>query len=78
MTRGRSPPLGTEPKTSRLIGIPSLALTVRSSLRSRREQHEVRHDGESDRVVLLINFWHPDLPPDQRRITLDTMGYDPI
>jgi len=38
----------------------------------------VRHDGESDRVVLLINFWHPDLPPDQRRITLDTMGYDPI
>ena len=41
-------------------------------------EHEVRHEGESDRVVLLINFWHPDLPPSERKIELNTFGYQPI
>ena len=41
-------------------------------------EHEVFHRGESDRIVLLINFWHPDLPADQRRIQLNTHGYEPI
>ena len=41
-------------------------------------EHEVRHDGASDRVVLLINFWHPDLDDDQKSIKLNTFGYDPI
>ena len=34
--------------------------------------------GESDRVVLLINFWHPDLAAHEKRIDLDTFGYKPI
>ena len=25
--------------------------------------HEVRHSGQGQRVVLLIDFWHPDLSP---------------
>ncbi|KAH8052687.1 peptide-aspartate beta-dioxygenase [Aureococcus anophagefferens] len=25
-------------------------------------EHEVRHDGDSPRCVLLMNFWHPDFP----------------
>lgn len=41
-------------------------------------EHEVFHRGDSDRIVLLINFWHPDLPADQRRIQLNTHGYEPI
>ena len=36
------------------------------------------HSGTTDRTVLLINFWHPDLPSDQRKIELNTFGYDPI
>jgi aspartate beta-hydroxylase len=40
-------------------------------------EHEVQHRGSSDRVVLLINFWHPDLQPHERRIELNTFGYDP-
>eukprot|EP00241_Pyramimonas_parkeae_P002306 CAMPEP_0114258924 /NCGR_PEP_ID=MMETSP0058-20121206/19605_1 /TAXON_ID=36894 /ORGANISM="Pyramimonas parkeae, CCMP726" /LENGTH=454 /DNA_ID=CAMNT_0001373909 /DNA_START=294 /DNA_END=1658 /DNA_ORIENTATION=+ len=28
-------------------------------------EHEVRHDGDSSRVVLLINFWHPEFPKDK-------------
>ena len=34
--------------------------------------------GDSDRVVLLINFWHPELAEHERRIELDTWGYQPI
>lgn len=41
-------------------------------------EHEVWHKGDVDRVVLLINFWHPELPPDERKIELNTFGYDPI
>ena len=33
-------------------------------------EHEVWHEGSADRVVLLINFWHPMLPPDKRRIDM--------
>jgi len=33
-------------------------------------EHEVVHEGESMRVVLLIRFWHPDLPEDRRMSTL--------
>ena len=25
-------------------------------------EHEVTHDGDSPRCVLLMNFWHPDFP----------------
>ena len=41
-------------------------------------EHEVRHRGGEDRVVLLINFWHPELAEHERRIELDTWGYQPI
>ncbi|KOO24087.1 peptide-aspartate beta-dioxygenase [Chrysochromulina tobinii] len=41
-------------------------------------EHEVRHLGDRDRVVLLINFWHPDLLPHERRIDTNTFGYEPI
>ena len=41
-------------------------------------EHEVFHKGNSDRIVLLINFWHPDLPASERRIQLNTHGYEPI
>ena len=34
--------------------------------------------GDSDRIVLLINFWHPDLPADARRIDINTHGYEAI
>ena len=34
--------------------------------------------GTEDRVVLLINFWHPDLKEEERKITPDTHGYDAI
>ena len=34
------------------------------------------HEGSSDRVVLLLNFWHPQLPPTDRRIEFDTGGYE--
>ena len=30
-------------------------------------EHEVWHRGEGARIVLLINFWHPDVPPHARR-----------
>lgn len=26
-------------------------------------EHEVWHNGSSDRVVLLLDVWHPDLDP---------------
>eukprot|EP00931_Biecheleriopsis_adriatica_P093533 TRINITY_DN67270_c0_g1_i1.p1 TRINITY_DN67270_c0_g1~~TRINITY_DN67270_c0_g1_i1.p1 ORF type:complete len:385 (+),score=68.06 TRINITY_DN67270_c0_g1_i1:64-1155(+) len=26
-------------------------------------EHEVSHDGSDPRTVLLVNFWHPDIPP---------------
>ena len=26
---------------------------------------QVKHEGEGVRVVLLMNFWHPDLPRDK-------------
>lgn len=29
-------------------------------------EHEVCHDGTESRVVLLVNFWHPDIPPEDR------------
>ena len=41
-------------------------------------EHEVMHQGDEDRVVLLINFWHPDLPDDQKKIELNTFGYQAI
>merc|ERR1711988_1849670 len=28
-------------------------------------EHEVWHEGEEDRVVLLANFWHPEIPRGQ-------------
>merc|ERR1719237_1041518 len=34
-------------------------------------EHGVVHEGESMRVVLLIRFWHPDLPVDRRMPTLE-------
>ena len=30
-------------------------------------EHEVWHRGQGARIVLLINFWHPDVPPQARR-----------
>lgn len=39
-------------------------------------EHEVWNDSDQDRVVLLINFWHPALPPEQRRIEVNSHGYD--
>lgn len=41
-------------------------------------EHEVRHAGESERIVLLVNFWHPGLPPGERQIKLDNGGYEAI
>jgi aspartyl/asparaginyl beta-hydroxylase (cupin superfamily) len=29
-------------------------------------EHEVRNDGESDRVILLVDIWHPELTPEER------------
>merc|ERR1712014_450333 len=29
-------------------------------------EHEVRHDGDRTRIVLLIRFWHPDVSPQRR------------
>merc|ERR1711971_543684 len=34
-------------------------------------EHEVLHEGTSIRVVLLIRFWHPDLPLERRMPTLE-------
>lgn len=34
-------------------------------------EHEVIHDGEGVRIVLLIRFWHPDLAPEQWMPTLE-------
>ena len=28
-------------------------------------EHEVWNNGDRDRVVLLVNFWHPDMSPEQ-------------
>ena len=39
---------------------------------------QVVHKGAEDRVVLLINFWHPELPERERKIELNTFGYQPI
>ncbi|CAK9084874.1 Aspartate beta-hydroxylase domain-containing protein 2 [Durusdinium trenchii] len=33
-------------------------------------EHEVRHDGDSTRIVLLVRFWHPDVDPKQRQALL--------
>lgn len=41
-------------------------------------EHEVLHQGSADRIVLLINFWHPGLPKYQRRIDTDYGGYEPV
>ena len=41
-------------------------------------EHEVTHDGDSQRVVLLINFWHPGLPPEKRSLEMDHGGYEPV
>lgn len=41
-------------------------------------EHEVQHRGDADRVVLLINFWHPDLAPHERRVEINTHGYETI
>ena len=41
-------------------------------------EHEVHHRGDADRVVLLINFWHPELPRSGWRIDLNTHGYEAI
>ena len=30
-------------------------------------EHEVRHDGEKERLVLIVDLWHPDLSEEQRR-----------
>lgn len=27
-------------------------------------EHEVLHEGDEARTVLLVNFWHPDVPPE--------------
>ena len=29
-------------------------------------EHEVWHDGRDPRVVLIMDFWHPDLPLEKR------------
>ena len=41
-------------------------------------EHEVTNGGASQRVVLLINFWHPGLPPEQRTLAMDHGGYEPV
>ena len=41
-------------------------------------EHEVKQEADQDRVVLLINFWHPELPEDQKKIDIDTYGYQAI
>ena len=41
-------------------------------------EHEVWHRGQSERAVLLVNFWHPDLLREMRRIEVDQYGYEPI
>mmetsp|Transcript_2817 Transcript_2817/g.7923 ORF Transcript_2817/g.7923 Transcript_2817/m.7923 type:complete len:611 (-) Transcript_2817:30-1862(-) len=33
-------------------------------------EHEVWHQGDTARVVLLIRFWHPDIPAARRRVVL--------
>ena len=30
-------------------------------------EHEVRHDGQKKRVVLIVDLWHPDLSEEQRK-----------
>uniref|UniRef100_A0A914VUX4 Aspartyl/asparaginy/proline hydroxylase domain-containing protein n=1 Tax=Plectus sambesii TaxID=2011161 RepID=A0A914VUX4_9BILA len=30
-------------------------------------EHEVWHDGQAFRLVLIVDMWHPDLSPDQRQ-----------
>ena len=39
---------------------------------------QVHHNGEVDRVVLLVNFWHPDLPNHAKRIEINNHGYEAI
>lgn len=29
-------------------------------------EHEVWHNGTAPRVVLIMDFWHPDLPGEKR------------
>lgn len=37
--------------------------------------HEVWHDGKTgDRVLLLFDFWHPDLEPAERQAIIDMFG----
>ncbi len=36
-------------------------------------EHEVWNDSNSDRVVLLVNFWHPDLPQEKWQATADEL-----
>ena len=31
-------------------------------------EHEVIHTGDDDRVVLIMDIWHPELPPESRII----------
>lgn len=37
-------------------------------------EHEVVHNGDSVRVVLLIRFWHPELPPERWMPALEECG----
>jgi len=34
-------------------------------------EHEIVHDGDQMRIVLLIRFWHPELPEDRWLPTLN-------
>ena len=48
-----------------LTPTPTLTLTLTLTLTSGPHQ------------VLLLNFWHPQLPAASRRISLDSGGYEP-
>eukprot|EP00435_Cladocopium_sp_Y103_P009312 s4468_g2.t1 len=42
-------------------------------------EHEVLHEGDEARTVLLVNFWHPDVPPEMRQglMTAARSPHDP-
>ena len=33
-------------------------------------EHDVIHEGADPRIVLVLDAWHPELPPERRRFEL--------